>query len=76
MQFFLVRLFSGQMRQFFVIHTNGYLIGYLDIVKWRTSYCYVSVPNLTRTLVVHECGAIPDIEDKEGEVSSSFYSHT
>lgn len=43
--------------------------GYLDIVKWRT--CLLTVLKniiLTVAAVVEDCGAIPDIEDREGEV--------
>lgn len=44
--------------------------GYFIIVKWRMSH----FPYLSRTAadilpVIEECGAIPDMEDKEGEVS-------
>lgn len=46
--------------------------GYLDIVTWRKSvYCFIWSPSWLKTffLVVEECGAMPDLEDKEGEVS-------
>jgi len=44
--------------------------GYIDIVMWCQSsfakfmggFCLILV------LVIEECGAIPDLEDKEGEV--------
>lgn len=46
--------------------------GYLDIVKWRESlpsfYLISTQPQLTVISVIEDCGAIPDLEDREGEV--------
>jgi Ankyrin repeats (many copies) len=43
--------------------------GYLNIVKWRKNARFPShsIPDETY-VVVEDCGAIPDLEDKEGEV--------
>lgn len=45
--------------------------GYLDMVKWCESAFLASLigVDLQLLLVVAECGAMPDLEDKEGEVS-------
>jgi hypothetical protein len=45
--------------------------GYTDIVRWCERFC---IPKLyiiidIHLIVVEECGAMPDLEDKEGEVS-------
>lgn len=44
--------------------------GYLDIIKWRES-CFASQPCTSDHLssVIEDCGAIPDLEDREGEVT-------
>ena len=49
--------------------------GYLEIVKWRKM---ILISRRTRPLtnctVVESCGAIPDLEDKEGEVTNLIRS--
>jgi hypothetical protein len=43
--------------------------GYLEIVRWREykPIQYASADKST-CVVIEECGAMPDLEDKEGEV--------
>lgn len=49
--------------------------GHLVIVQWRTSRSTRSLLMLICSVVLEECGAIPDIEDKEGEVRDHHYTH-
>jgi len=43
--------------------------GYIDIVAWCKSISYRLIPILiTINLVIEHCGAMPDLEDREGEV--------
>jgi hypothetical protein len=46
--------------------------GYLEIVKWRESLSTLRsrVDNEHSSSVVDHCGAMPDVEDREGEVRS------
>jgi hypothetical protein len=52
--------------------------GHFEIVKWRTCFCQLSLLwflTCSPYLVIEECGAIPDVEDKEGEVSLLLSLH-
>lgn len=45
--------------------------GYLEVVKWcksQTNVFGAKTDTILGSVVVEECGAMPDIEDKEGEV--------
>ncbi len=43
--------------------------GYIDMVAWRKRISYWLTPILiTINLVIEHCGAMPDLEDREGEV--------
>lgn len=52
--------------------------GYPDIVKWREYWMFL---NLSHHLydhvlpVIEDCGAMPDLEDREGEVSTLLFVH-
>lgn len=51
-----------------VLHTAASR-GHIDIVAWRKSVSYnVTSILITIILVVERCGAMPDLEDREGEV--------
>ncbi|KAG6868447.1 hypothetical protein C0993_002585 [Termitomyces sp. T159_Od127] len=43
--------------------------GYLEIVAWRKSNCYFIVCYPDARPVIENCGAMPDLEDREGETA-------
>lgn len=49
--------------------------GYLEIVMWCKIILSVPHEPTNAQIVVEDCGAMPDLEDREGEVSEMTYFH-